>query len=326
MIISRTPLRISFAGGGSDLHAYYQHRPGMVVSTAIDKYIFITVNKKFDDLVRVSYSKTENVRSVDEVEHNLFREAMRIVGIERGIEIVYMGDLPSSCGGSGLGSSSAIAVGVLNSLHAFVGRPVSAQRLAEEACRIEIEILKHPIGKQDQFIAAYGGINSIQFNPDESVCVDPVICRKEVKHKLIKKLMLFYTGIERISSTILDEQKQKTPQRLPDLDRLVELAREVKKALEECRLDDFGALLHEAWLSKKKLASGVSNSRIDQYYSRALEAGARGGKILGAGGGGFLLLYCDEAHQEAVRKALAELRQIPFEFEPQGSKIIYVED
>lgn len=327
MIISRTPLRVSFAGGGSDLAAYYRKRGyGSVVSTATCIYIYITVNKKFDDLIRVSYSQTEMVASLDQLEHNIIREALKLVGIEKGIEVVYMADIPLGSAGTGLGSSSSLAVGVLNALYAYRGQHVSAERLAQEACKIEIDILEHPIGKQDQYAAAYGGYNYIQFNDDESVFVDPIICLSDTKKRLERKLMLFYTGIERISSHILDEQREKTPQNIDYLHKIVELSDKLRECLSENDLDSFGEILHEGWINKGKLASRISNSQIDDYYARARRAGAVGGKILGAGGGGFLLLYCDEEKQDKVRKALAELKECPFQFEPQGSKIIYVSD
>ncbi|MCL4457666.1 MAG: GHMP kinase [Nitrospirae bacterium] len=324
MIISRTPMRISFAGGGSDLSAYYNKGYGAVISTAIDKYIYITVNKKFDDLIRVSYSQTELVESVDKIQHNIIREALKIVGIEKGIEVIYMGDIPLGSAGIGLGSSSSLAVGVLNALYAYKGQHVSAHRLAEEACKIEIDILGHPIGKQDQFIAAYGGLNFIQFNQDESVYVDPIICKNGTKTALNENLLLFYTGIERYSSEILEEQKQNTKYNLAFLDKMVKLAEEAKKCLIKNELHTFGEILHEGWLYKKKLAGGISSSRIDEYYEKALKAGAVGGKILGAGGGGFLLFYCPEDRQDNVREELTSLKETPFVFEPQGSKIIYI--
>ncbi len=326
MIISRTPLRMSFSGGGSDIPDYYKNRQGAVVSTAINKYIYITVNQKFDDLIRVSYSKTENVKSLDEVEHNIIREALKLVGITKGIEVVYMGDIPLGSAGIGLGSSSSLAVGVLNALYAYQGRHVSGDRLAREACDIELNILKNPIGKQDQYIAAYGGFQHIQFNSDESVFVDPVIFPSESKKALNEKLLLFYTGTTRISSSILKEQGQNTPRNLGYLDEMVALSRKLLKKLQANDLYGFGEILHEGWELKKKLASGVTNNEIDQYYSKALKAGAVGGKLLGAGGGGFLLFYCEEDKQAGVRKALADLKETPFNFEPQGSKIIYVSD
>lgn len=326
MIISRTPLRISFAGGGSDLEEYYKTGYGAVVSTAIDKYVYITVNQKFDDAIRVSYSKTEIVDRIDEIEHNVIREALRLVGIEKKIEIVYMGDIPLGSAGVGLGSSSGIAVGVLNALYAYNGIFVSSERLAQDACTIEIDILRHPIGKQDQYISAYGGMNYIQFNSDGTVFVDPIICKKQTKEILHSRLMLFYTGMMRVSSSILTEQKSKTRLNLDYLNRMVELAKETKNLLNNNNIDRIGELLHEGWMLKKNLASGISNDQIDNYYERAIEAGASGGKILGAGAGGFLLLYCEERCQQSVREALRDLKESRFVFEPQGSKIIYVQD
>lgn len=326
MIISRTPLRISFVGGGSDLAVYYQRSPGSVVSTAVNMYIYITVNKKFDDLIRVSYSKTELVNSVEEVEHNVIREALKIVGIEKGVDIVYMGDIPLGSAGVGLGSSSSLAVGILNALYAYKGQHISAKKLAEDACKIEIDILGHPIGKQDQYAASYGGFNYIQFNKDETVYVDPVIFESETREALENKLLLFYTGISRISSDILKGQKESTPNNINYLHKIVDLAKELRECLINNDLTEFGEILHQGWLYKKKLADGISNTKIDEYYERARKAGAVGGKILGAGGGGFLLLYCDEAWQDNVRKALIDLKEVPFLFEPQGSKIIYVSD
>ena len=326
MIISKTPLRISFAGGGSDLAVYYKSGCGSVVSTAIDKYIYITVNRKFDDLIRVSYSKTEIVENIDEIEHNIIREALRLVGIERGIEVVYMGDMPLGTAGVGLGSSSSLAVGVLNALYAFKGQNLSAEKLARDACRIEIDILKQPIGKQDQYIAAYGGLQYIRFNGDESVFVDPVICQRETKEQLNNKLLLFYTGITRVSSSILAEQEQKTDINRAYLDTMVELAGELKKDLVGNDLSRVGEILHRGWLNKVKLASRITNTTINEYYDKARRAGAVGGKILGAGGGGFLLLYCEQENQSNVREALSDLKESPFKFEPQGSKIIYVSD
>ena len=305
---------------------YYRQHPGAVVSTAIDRYIYFTVNKKFDDLIRVSYSKTELVETVNEIEHNIIREALRIVGIKKGIDIVYMGDVPLGSAGIGLGSSSSLAVGILNALYAYVGRHVSAEHLAAEACEIEINILGHPIGKQDQYAAAYGGLNYIQFNKDETVFVDPIIVDRETREALNKKLMLFYTGITRVSSTILQEQKQNIDNNSRFIDEMVKLTQPMHEGLLNGNLRIVGELLHEGWLLKKKLTGGITTDCIDKYYERAISVGAIGGKILGAGGGGFMLLYCDEWKQEKVKKALHEMKLYPFRFDPQGSKIIYVSD
>ena len=326
MIISRTPMRISFAGGGSDLAVYYRKGYGSVVSTAINKYIYITVNKKFDDLIRVSYSKAEMVKSVDEVEHNIIREALKMVGIEQGVEVVYMGDIPLGSAGIGLGSSSSLAVGVLNALYAYKGQHVSAEHLAQKACEIEIDILGDPIGKQDQYAAAYGGFNYIQFNNDESVFVSPIICKKEKKERLNKKLLLFYTGIERISSHILEEQWGNIDNNNKFLDKMVKLSGTFRESIINNGSNSIGSLLHQGWEYKKRLASKITTTSIDKYYKKARDAGAIGGKILGAGGGGFLLFYSDLKCQDKIRNALSELKEIPFHFEPQGSKVIYVSD
>jgi D-glycero-alpha-D-manno-heptose-7-phosphate kinase len=326
MIISRTPMRVSFMGGGSDLQVFYRQRYGAVVSTTLDRYIYITVNKKFDDLIRVSYSKTEMVEHVDAIEHNIIREALKIVGVTKGIDIVYMGDVPLGQAGVGLGSSSSLAVGVLNALYAYQGQHVSAERLAREACQIEIDTLGHPIGKQDQYAAAYGGLNYIRFNGDESVFVDPLICGRTTREELNSKLLLFYTGTTRVSSDILEEQKANIGENAAYVARLVDLADQISTLIIDKDFRTFGELLHDSWECKKRLARAVSNGVIDGYYARARAAGAIGGKVLGAGGGGFLLLYCEPACQQNVRRALHDLKETPFLFEPQGSKIIYVSD
>lgn len=326
MIISRTPMRVSLMGGGSDLSVYYGKGFGQVLSTAIDRYIFITVNKKFDDLIRVSYSKTEMVAHVDQVEHNIIREAMKVVGVERGVDIVYMGDIPLGSAGIGLGSSSSLTVGVLNALYAYQGKHVSAERLAREACHIEIERLGRPMGKQDQYAAAYGGFNRYRFNMDESVFVDPLIWTKEAREALNAKLLMFYTGVERLSSTILADQQRGIDDNAAFLDEMVALTDVMGEKLMANDLRAVGELLHQGWIRKRRLAPGIATAAIDDLYDRARAAGAVGGKILGAGGGGFLLLYCEEPDQPRVRAALADLKETPIHFEPQGSKIIYVSD
>lgn len=329
MIISRTPLRISLFGGGTDFSDYYRNSKygyGTVISTAINMYSYMTVNKKFDDMIRVSYSKTEHVKSVDEIEHNIIREALRIVGIDKGIDIVYMADVPLGHAGIGLASSSALAVGALNALYVYKGHHASAERLAREACRIEIEALGNPIGKQDQYAVAYGGLRKYQFNADETVFDQPVICANETKQLLESKLLFFYTGITRESRTVLTEQKQNISCRMKYLDRLVELADEANKEIEANDISHIGDMLDEAWQLKKQMASNVSNALIDDMYGAARRAGALGGKILGAGGGGFLMLYVPEEKQENVRDVLKKFKEAKIRFEPQGSKIIYVSD
>lgn len=327
MIISKTPLRMSFAGGGTDLKEYYQNDGGAVVSSTIDKYVYIAVNRKFADIFRIGYSKTEYVKRVDDVEHNLVREALKMVGVTKpGIDIVYMSDMLPAHQGSGLGASSSILVGTLHALHAFKGEHVSAETLAKESCEIEIDILGHPIGKQDQYAAAYGGFNYIEFNANGNVIVNPVVYKKRVKEELNKNMMLFYTGLNTRSDNILAEQKRKTKDNRNILDKMVELASELKDALYHNDLTEFGNILHEDWMYKQKLATKITNPIINSYYKKARKAGAIGGKILGSGGGGFILLYSEEKHQDKVRKALSDLRETTFKFESQGSRIIYVSD
>jgi D-glycero-alpha-D-manno-heptose-7-phosphate kinase len=327
MIITRTPLRISFAGGGSDLPAFYEQEQGAVVSTAIDKYIYLTVNPKFDHKIRASYSVTEIVDTVDELKHELIREALHLLGVKEGIEITSISDIPSR--GTGLGSSSSYTVGLLNALYAYGGHMAGAERLADEACHIEIERCRKPIGKQDQYIAAYGGLQFIRFNPDGSVFTDPVICSPNTRKRLQTRLLLLYTGLTRSADDILSEQTRETKSneaKRASLKRMVSLAHQLCEALSQDDIDAFGEILHAGWLEKRKLATNISNSHIDDWYERARAAGAIGGKLLGAGGGGFLLLYADPAHHPDICRALPELRPIPFHFCPQGSKVIYVEE
>jgi D-glycero-alpha-D-manno-heptose-7-phosphate kinase len=327
LIISRTPLRISFAGGGSDLAAFYHQEPGAVLSTAINKYIYINVNKKFDDQIRASYSITEIVDSVDQLKHELIREALNMVRPNCGIEITSISDIPSQ--GTGLGSSSTYTVGLLNSLYAHTGQHVGAERLAQGACEIEIERCEKPIGKQDQYIAAFGGLQYIRFNPDESVFVDPVICAPETKSKLQKSLLMLYTGMTRSADSILKEQRLNTEndhKKRESLRKMTQLAGELRDALVDNDLDGFGETLHQGWMEKRKLANGISNPKIDRWYEIARQQGAIGGKVLGAGGGGFLLLYSHPENFPNIMRALPELKPVGIKFEPQGSKIIYVEE
>ena len=327
MIISKTPFRVSFVGGGSDLREYYQRGYGSVVSTAISEFMYVTVNRTFDTHIRVVYSKSEYVENIADIEHNLAREALKLVGITRGgLDIVYMGDMLPAHAGSGLGASSSLTVGLLNALHTLKGEQVTAQTLAEEACKIEIEILGRPIGKQDQYATACGGFNYIRFNKDESVSVEPITCSEETIGKLARNLLLFYTGLNTQSDNILIEQERKTPENTAVLDKMVGLSEELKEALTQNDLTRFGEILHKGWTYKQELASEITNPTINEYYEKARKAGAIGGKILGSGGGGFLLFYCEGNYQDNVRKAFSELREAPFRFEPEGSRIIYTSD
>jgi len=325
MIITRTPFRISFAGGGTDLPEFYRREYGAVVSTAINRYMYIIVNQRFTDAIRVSYyARTEIVDSVDEIRHPLVREALKLVGIDRGIEIASVADVHA---GAGLGSSGSFTVGLLNALYAYKGVLKPAAELAREACRIEIDILGEPVGKQDQYIAAYGGLRYFQFNSDESVTTEPIIWPPEYKVELEQNLLLLYTGDIHEASSILQEQKEKMRQtdKMASLVKMRDMAVNLKDQLNsKAKADIFGDILHHGWQLKKELASGISNDKIDECYQRARDAGALGGKVLGAGGGGFLLLYCPEAKQPQVKQALSDLSVLQFSFEPEGSKIIYV--
>lgn len=327
MIISKTPLRMSFVGGGSDLPVFYRKFGGAVVSTAIDQFVYVTVNKKFDDRIRLSYSKTEEAKSAQKIKHPLVREAMQMLGIEGGVEITSIADIPAK--GTGLGSSSSFTVGLLHALHAFANRYASAEKLASESCQIEIERCGEPIGKQDQYAAAYGGFNLIEFNPDDSVSVEPIICKRETLLRLEENILVFYTGITRSASALLKTQRdavaaEKAKQKM--LRRMVQLAHDLKAELEKNNLDAFGEIIHENWELKRSLTSGVSTGVIDDWYSRARKAGARGGKLLGAGSGGFLMFYAPRERHDAIASELSELRRMDFGFEPQGSKIIFVHD
>jgi len=322
MIISRTPFRVSFVGGGTDLPAFYSQHQGAVMSMTINKYVYITVNRRFDETLRLSYSKTEIVETLDAVQHPLFRETLRLTGVVSGIEATSIADIPS---GTGLGSSSTFTVGLLNALHAFRGHHKSAEDLAAEACHLEIDVLGEPIGKQDQYGAAFGGLRRYRFNEDGSVFVDPVICSPGTKRTLLEHLMFFYLGGSRDARQILENQSKQISQKIEYLHRLRDLVDRFHSVLVRgTSLSELGELLHENWLCKRELAANVSNSCIDDYYERGRLAGALGGKLLGAGQGGFLMLFCPPQKRAAVREALRDLREIEFGFEPEGSKIIYV--
>jgi D-glycero-alpha-D-manno-heptose-7-phosphate kinase len=324
MIISRTPLRMSFVGGGSDLGVYYRDHGGAVVSTAVDKYIYVSVNRKFDDGIRLSYSKTENTASAAEIEHKIVRHVMEMLDIKGGVEITSVADIPSQ--GTGLGSSSCFTVGLLNALNAYLGRHISAANLSQQSCFIEIEKCLEPIGKQDQYASAYGGFNLIEFKPDESVVVSPIIIAPSLKAKLESEIVVFYTGKTRSASAILKEQASAVAaqgQKRQMLDRMVKLAYDLARELQSGQLDSFGEILHENWLLKRELAVGVSSSEIDQWYDLGLRAGAKGGKILGAGSGGFLMFHAPAERIPDIRQALHFMRPVPFGFEPNGSQIIF---
>jgi D-glycero-alpha-D-manno-heptose-7-phosphate kinase len=320
LIIVQTPLRISFFGGGTDFPGYFLNEGGCVLSSAINKFIFVTIKERFDDKLRIGYTRTEIVDTVDEVIHELIRETLRKTGLSRGVEIVTMGDIPA---GSGLGSSSAVTVGALHAMYAYSNMLVSMDRLAEEACDIEVNVLGKPIGFQDQYIAAFGGLRFIEFNRNGRVITEMVNLDLDIQKRLSENLLLFYTGVTRKAETILTEQKDNISRRLPVLRSLKDMAHQARESLCSGNLDDVGRLLHESWQLKKQLANGISNSALETYYRAAIDAGAYGGKVTGAGGGGFLILYCPLEKRAKVRAALSALRELPFHLEPDGTKVIF---
>ena len=320
MIIVQTPLRVSFLGGGTDFEEFYMNHGGAVLSTAIDKYVFVIVKERFDDMIYANYSKKEIVDNFDKLEHELIRESMRITGVAKGIEITTLADVPAN--GTGLGSSSSVTVGLLQALYAYQGELKTAETLAREACQIEINTLKKPIGKQDQYIVAYGNMRFITFN-NSGVKVEIIELSSEDKRRLNGNLLLFYTGLATNSSEVLSEQKANINDRLETLSEMREFAFEAKDVILAGAFDELGKLLDRSWKLKKQLASKISNARIDKIYEAALKAGAIGGKIAGSGGGGFLLLYCPKERQGEVQKALKGLRELPFRFERDGSKVIF---
>ena len=322
LIITKTPLRISFTGGGTDLAAYYENGYGAVVSTSIDKYIYITINKRFDDTIRVSYSQTEIVNSVDELKHEIARACLKMVGITGGVEITSIADIPS---GTGLGSSSSFTVGLLNALYTYIGERLSAEELAERACQIEIDILNHPIGKQDQYAAAFGEINYFSFERGGAVKRDKIVLNANELRNIDRKLMMFYTGMRRSADGILERQKKEAKDKMQVLDFMRNQANEMKSYLQHKGFDQsFAEMLDAAWQKKKTVTTGISNNEIDELYGKSREAGAAGGKLLGAGGGGFILLYCDEQYQDAVREAIG-LRELDFHVSTYGSRVVYFE-
>jgi D-glycero-alpha-D-manno-heptose-7-phosphate kinase len=322
MILTKTPFRVSFAGGGSDLPDFYRRSDGAVLSSTIDKAMYIALHPYFHDKIRIKYSRTEDVSSVSEIEHPLVRECLNLVGIERGMEIASFADVPA---GTGMGSSSAFTVGLLHALYVRSGKSPSAYDLARAACEIELERVAAPIGKQDQFAAAYGGLNFIRFHADGSVEVHPVNCSAKTREELSGRLMLFYIGQERPAASILTEQalNMANQEKFRSVEQMVELAVELRAALERDNLDSFGDILDQGWKLKRGLASGISNEVVESNYRLAREAGAAGGKLLGAGAGGFLLLSCRREKQQDVRDALAALREMPFELTAEGSQLVH---
>jgi len=322
MIITRTPFRVSFAGGGSDIASFYEKHGGCVLSSSINKYMYISVHPSFElqDTV-LKYSETEIVKDVSEIHHKYFKSVLDMLRIS-GVEIVSTADIPA---GTGLGSSSSFTVGLLHALYSYKGKFVSKEKLAGKACEIEIDVLKNPIGKQDQYAAAYGGLNFYSFNKDGSVFVEPIIMKPEMFQKLENNLMMFYTGKVHSASDILAEQGRNITAGIKEQNQLkmCGLAKELREELQHNNVDAMGEILHEGWKLKRTLASGISTPFVDEMYELAVRKGAIGGKLLGAGGGGFLLFYVPEKRQQEVRTAL-NLTQMPMSFDRQGSSVIYV--
>lgn len=321
MIITQTPLRIGLVGGGTDLPGYYREHGGRVLNAAIDKYVYVIVKQRFDDDIYVNYSTKEIVRRVEDLQHELVREAMHMTGVRGGVEITTLADIPST--GSGLGSSSSVTVGLLHALFAYQGRQVTAEELAERACAIEIDRCRKPIGKQDQYVAAFGGVCDIRFGPGDRVAVDSGFLAPPLRRRLQGELMLFFTGITRSATTILAEQTANLGDRVPQLDLLRDLAGEAAGGLAAGDLSSLGSALWKGWEAKRTLASGVSNPQIDEVVQAALEAGASGAKVTGAGGGGFLLVLCPVENQRSVRDRLAHMKELPIALEPHGSRVIF---
>lgn len=321
MIIVQTPLRVSLLGGGTDFPAFFREEGGSnVLSSAIDKYIFVTIKKRFDAKIRLGYTRTEIVDDIDELQHELIRESFRLTGIRDSVELTTMGDMPA---GAGLGSSSAVTVGSLHAMYTYLGMSVPAETLAKDACTIEIDVLKKPIGLQDQYICALGGLRFIEFHPDGKVHHERIHLEQRLQTRLNESLLLFYTGVTRQAETILDEQQNRINESRMLLNEIKSMACAAKEELLAGNLDFLGKLLHESWMLKKQLASRISNPTIDAIYEAAIKAGAAGGKISGAGGGGFLLLYCPVGRREKVREALSKLVEVPFNLEVDGSKVIF---
>jgi D-glycero-alpha-D-manno-heptose-7-phosphate kinase len=325
MIGTCTPFRISFVGGGSDMKSFYSRHPGAVVSTTINKYMYIFLHPFFDNRIQIKYSKTELVDSISQIEHPIVRTVLKEFNVT-GIDINSIADIPA---GTGLGSSCSFTVGLLYALYSYISRFASKELLARKACEIEIDLLEEPIGKQDQYAVAFGGLNLMTFHPNEEVTVEPIVMQADKQKQLKENLMMFYLGKHRSTRDILKEQKQNVESNRDNVDMLIRmaaLAQNLRRSLSEGNVDDMGLVLDENWQLKKRLSSKITTPEIDGYYTKAKKAGALGGKLLGAGGGGFMLFYCKKEAQESVRKALENLREFPFAFENHGTHLFSYEN
>jgi D-glycero-alpha-D-manno-heptose-7-phosphate kinase len=325
MIVSRAPVRFSLGGGGSDLPSYCSEHGGFVVSAAVDKFVFVCVARRFYDTIRLAYSETETVSSVDEIRHRIFRAALKQMGFTGGLELHSLADVPAN---TGLGSSPSFTVALLNGLHAFRRESVPVEQLAREACQLEIDVLREPIGKQDQYIAAYGGISAMTFHPDGRVDVERLDLRDEVIDELESRLLIFYSGVERAASPVLAQQAASIVENRDDaverMHRIKALGHETRRILLAGELDSYGEMLHEHWTQKRRLAAGMSDGVIDEHYQAARSAGAVGGKLMGAGGGGFFMFYVRPAERRRVHEALTAraLRPMRFRFDFDGARIM----
>lgn len=323
MIVNRTPLRMSFVGGGSDLPSYYRQKGGAVLSTSVDKYMYVTVNKKFDSEIRLSYSVTENETSVQRIKHPIVRNMLNFLGIEGGIEITSISDIPSH--GSGLGSSSSYTVALLNALYAYQGKSISKEELGRLSSHIEINLCGFNIGKQDQYAASFGGMNLIEFNEDDSVVVSPINCKPQTIHKIEDSIIVFYTGRTRSASLILNDMSENMKQSVKRalMSDMVSLAYDMRDMLENNDVDYFGELLDKNWQLKRQMTKDISDSQIDDWYNKGILAGATGGKLLGAGNGGFIMFYAPKEKHINIKEELKGLKCVPFSFESSGSKIVF---
>ena len=324
MIITKTPFRVSFFGGGSDIPDFYREHGGCVLSTSINKYMYISIHPYFfSNQTVLKYSENEIVDDISQIKHSIINCVLNEMKVD-GVEITSTADIPS---GTGLGSSSTFTVGLLHTIACYIGKYYSKANIAEKACEIEIKKLGNPIGKQDQYAAALGGLNFIRFNQDETVSYEPIMMNAETNKKLQQSLVMFYLGSSRSANDILTEQKKNISNyaKKRSLLRMCDFTREMKSALENNDLSDFGSVLHESWMLKQSLASGITNPEINDLYGKAIGAGASGGKLLGAGGGGFLLFYCEKEKQERLRIALG-LKQLDFSFDRDGTSVVYIGD
>jgi len=326
MIMTRTPLRISIGGGGTDLPSYYSRCGGFVISAAINRYMYITLHRTFVRNYIIKYSHLETVEALDQIQHPIVREAFRLHDMQPNVEMVSMADIPA---GTGLGSSSAFNVGLLRAIYAYKREHITTHALAEEACHVELDLLKEPIGKQDQYIASFGGLICMEFNKEGGVHVSPLRISTETLHDLEDNLLMFFTGYSRSASNVLKDQKARTESEdaamIDNLNFTKELGRSIGKALEAGDTEKFAGLMHEHWLHKKKRSAAISNNQISAWYDLAKENGALGGKLIGAGGGGFLLFYAGD--RKRLRQAMsgAGLEEVRFSFDQEGSKVMVSE-